>query len=221
MARHADLERSPLLAGRLPVLRTAAAYIGHAAIRNWGTFGGSLAHADPAAEWPLLTLALGAECAIRGKATARSIPIEDLFVDMLVTSLAPRELLCDVRLRVPSPEVGWSFQELSRHHGDFAIAAVVALLGLDASRRIDFVRIAFGGMGPIPLRARTTEDWLLGQRLDSIVIGEAACRAVGETDPSADLHASSEYRRQVGQVLCEDALTEAAARATLQSPRST
>jgi CO/xanthine dehydrogenase FAD-binding subunit len=221
MARHADVERSTFLADRLPVLRTAAAFIGHAAIRNWGTFGGSLAHADPAAEWPLVALALGAECVVRAKATERRIPIEALFVDMLVTSLTPQELLCDVQLRVPKPQVGWSFRELSRHHGDFAIAAVVALFGLDASGRIDFVRIAFGGMGPVPVRARTAEDWLLGQRLDPGVLGEGASRAVGETDPSSDIHASAEYRRKVGQVLCEDALVEAAARAMLQSPRLT
>jgi carbon-monoxide dehydrogenase medium subunit len=221
MARHADVERSPLLADRLPVLRVAAASIGHAAIRNWGTFGGSLAHADPAAEWPVVALALGAECVIRRKGSVRSIPIEALFVDMLVTSLAPQELLCDIRLGVPSPEIGWSFRELSRHHGDFALAAVVALIGFDATRRIDFVRIAFGAMGPIPVRARSTEDWLVGQRLEAGVINAAAGRAVGETDPSADIHASAEYRRQVGQVLCEEALSEAVARATRQSTRPT
>jgi aerobic carbon-monoxide dehydrogenase medium subunit len=209
MTRQRSAERSPLLRERLPLAVKALSNVGHAAIRNRGTVGGSLAHADPAAELPAVALALDAQFVARSSRGERTIEARDFFLGFLTTALAPDELLAEVRLPGLPPGHGAAFVELARRHGDFAIAGVAAAVALDASGAIADARVAFIGVGPTPVRAREAEAVLRGATPDDAVFTEAAERAKGELDPGSDTHASASYRRRVAGVLVQRALREA------------
>lgn len=213
MARQRDLERSSMVAEGWPLISEAARYIGHVQIRNRGTVGGSLAHADPAAELPAVMTALEARFVIRGQDGERIARPEDFFVTYLTTSLAPDELLVEVRVPRLPPRTGWSFLEVSRRHGDFALVGVAALVTLDESGIVRRVRLAFTGAGPRPVRPVAVEEMLVGQRPDEQLFRHAGISASQDLDPSSDIHASAEYRREVGAVLARRALVQAAARA--------
>lgn len=216
MTRQRAVERSPVVAAGWPLLQAATAYIGHVPIRNRGTVGGSLAHADPAAELPATMAALEAEfvvCSTRGERRLRS---KEFFLGYLTTALAPDELLVEVRVPPCPPATSWAFVEVSRRHGDFALVGVAALLTLDATGVIGEARLAFTGAAPTPLRARRAEAWLRGQAPTEAAFREAARLAAQELEPESDLHASADYRREVGGVLARRALAQAAARALAQ-----
>jgi CO/xanthine dehydrogenase FAD-binding subunit len=213
MVRQRTIEHSPDLTLRLPILRHAVGFIGHPSIRHRGTIGGSLVHADPAAELPTLILGLDAELVARSARGERCLMARDFFAGTLLTSLEPDELLCEIRIPIPDASDGWSFLEISRRHGDFALAAVAVMVALDDGV-IKGVRIAFGGLGPSPLRAHRSESLLLGQTPALAVFAEAAVIAATETEPPSDIHASADYRRHLATVLCRRALVEAAARAS-------
>jgi len=211
--RHSELIASPLVAERAPLLAEAARHIGHRAIRNMGTLGGSLAHADPAAELSAAIVALGAEIVIAGWGVAsRSIPAEALFVGPFLTSLQSADLLCEVR--VPDQRGwAWGFAEVARRPGDFAIAGVAAAVrqhgGVCAAARL----VAFG-VGDGPVRMIWAERMLIGQPIDADIarrVGEAA--AAGLSAPPTDVHASSAYRQHLVAILTEQVLREANGRA--------
>ena len=198
-------ERSPLLAAAL-------ALIGHAAVRNRGTVAGSIVHADPAAELPALLLVLDGVAVARSSRGERQIPAAELFQGPLTTSVAPDELVTETRFTLPAPSEGWGFHEVARRHGDFALAGVVAVLGLRAGK-IERPRIAVFGAGPTSLRLAAAEHALAGQSPGADVFREVAETACRELPAPADIHATAEYRRRVSATLVARALADATGRA--------
>jgi carbon-monoxide dehydrogenase medium subunit len=209
MTRQRTAERSALVRERLPLVATALPNVGHPAIRNRGTIGGSLAHADPAAELPAVALALDAQLIARSSGGERTIAAGDFFAGFLTTTLEPDELLVEVR--VPGLPEGHraSFLELARRHGDFALVGVAAVVALDPSGAIADARLAFIGVGGTAVRAHAAEALLRGSMPDGALFSEAAERAKGELEPGSDTHATAAYRRRVAGVLAERALREA------------
>jgi CO/xanthine dehydrogenase FAD-binding subunit len=212
MVRQRDVERSAAIAERLPILREAMEQVAHPAIRNRGTVGGSLVHADPSAELPLLALALDATFHLRSARVSRSVAAKDFYQGYLLTDIAPDELLVAIDFHLPPADSGSCCTEIARRHGDFAIVAVAVVLGLDGDRRIAFARVALGGIGPAPLRMIAAEQALLGEWPDADLFRRAGDIAAQAVDPPADIHASSSYRRHLTGVLVRRALTTAASR---------
>ncbi len=192
MARQRDVERSPELAERLPILREAIEQVAHPAIRNRGTVGGSLVHADPSAELPLLAIALDGTFHLRSARESRAVAARDFYQGYLLTDIAPDELLMAIDFRLPPADCGWCCTEIARRHGDFAIVAVAVVLDLGRDGCVNFARVALGGVGPAPLRAAAAEEALLGEQPGAEVFRRASDLAVQAADPPADIHASSE-----------------------------
>ncbi len=211
-ARQRDVELSPEARGRWPLLAEALRHVGHVEIRNRGTVCGSLAHADPAAELPLLSVLLGGQLVARSPRGTRTIDAADFFRGYLTTALAADEWLAEVRLPAPSPGAGWAFIELARRHGDFALVAVAVTLERAKDGTCAQARLALGGVGPTPLRATTAERALTGQKMTPDSIASAGQAAAAHLDPPSDAQASSAYRRKVAAVLVERALTQAVTR---------
>jgi CO/xanthine dehydrogenase FAD-binding subunit len=212
MVRQREVERSPAIAERLPILREAIEQVGHPAIRNRGTVGGSIVHADPSAELPLLSIALDATFHLRSAGANRSVAAKDFYQGYLLTDIASDELLVGIDFRLPPADCGWCCSEITRRHGDFAIVAAAVVLGLDGARHVGFARVALGGVGPAPLRVEAAEAALLGKRPGDEVFRRAAELAAQAIEPPSDIHASSGYRRQLAGVLGRRALAVAAGR---------
>jgi CO/xanthine dehydrogenase FAD-binding subunit len=215
MTRQRSLERSEIVADGWPLLREATRYVGHVQIRNRGTVGGSLAHAYPAAELPVAMTALNATLVLRSEANERTVAIEEFFVDAMTTVLKTTELLVEIRLPPAPPRTGWSFQEISRRHGDFALMGVAGLLTLRGDGAIAQAGLVF--CGATPHRAKGIEQHLLGHRPETALFHDAANLAAAELEPESDIHASAAYRKEVAKVLARRALTQAAARASAPS----
>ena len=209
MTREYVAEESEAIAGAVPLLAAALPLIGHEAIRSRGTIGGSLAHADPAAELPAVARALDAEFVVCGPSGERIVPAAQWFEGYLTTSRRPDELLVEVRFPITKPGTGISFQEVARRHGDFAIVGLAASLTLSEGAISD-ARLAFAGLSDVPVRAGEAEILLVGQRPSAELFDEAARRATSDIDPPADLHGSSGYRRKVAAALVRRALRAAA-----------
>src|SRR6266576_674565 len=209
MTREYLAEESQTVADAVPLLAAALPLIGHEAIRSRGTIGGSLAHADPAAELPAVARALDAEFVVRGPSGMRVIPAEEWFEGYLTTSRRPDELLVEVRFPAAGPETGTSFQEVARRHGDFAIVGLAASLTLSEGAISD-ARLAFAGVSDVPVRAAAAEDLLVGERPSTELFDEAARRATEDLDPPADLHGSSDYRQTVAAAVVRRGLRAAA-----------
>jgi aerobic carbon-monoxide dehydrogenase medium subunit len=209
MARQSKVERSALARERCPILAEAIRNIGHVAIRHRGTIGGSLVHADPAAELPAVALALDAKFAVARDGKERAIPAETFFVDYLTSALAPDEILREVIFPLLKSTSGYALEEIARRHGDFAVAGVVALVDLDQAGRIADPRLALFGVAPTPVRARKVENALMGQEPDERVFRDAAALLDEVLDPAGDIHASSAYRRRMAAVLTVRALKRA------------
>jgi aerobic carbon-monoxide dehydrogenase medium subunit len=209
MTRQSMVERSQLVRERCPVLAEAIQYVGHVAIRHRGTIGGSLAHADPAAELPALALALDAKFEIAGQGTRRTVPAQEFFFDYLTTILAPDEILREIVFPFLRPSSGYAVEEIARRHGDYAIAGVVVVVDLDNLGMIAEARIALFGVAPLPVRAENAERALLGQEPDTKTL-QAAAAFIGDVlEPPGDIRASSAYRRHVAAVLTLRALKKA------------
>jgi carbon-monoxide dehydrogenase medium subunit len=209
MTREYMAEESETVAGAVPLLAAALPFIGHEAIRNRGTVGGSLAHADPAAELPAVARALDAEFVVRGPSGERVVPAAQWFEGYLTTSRRPDELLLQVRFPSAAQGTGVSFQEVARRHGDFAIVGLAVSLVLSGGVISD-ARLAFAGLSYVPARATAAEDLLTGERPSAELFDEAARRATGDIDPPADLHGSPEYRKTVAAALVRRGLRAAA-----------
>ena len=209
MTREYVAEESVTVAGAVPLLAAALPWIGHEAIRSRGTIGGSLAHADPAAELPAVALALDAEFAVRSQSGDRVIRAAEWFEGYLTTSRRPDEILVEVRFPTAARGAGVTFQEVARRHGDFAIVGLAASLTL-SDGAISDARLAFAGMSDVPVRAAEAEDLLVGERPSADLFAEAARRATAGLDPPADLHGSSEYRKKVAAALVRRGLQAAA-----------
>jgi aerobic carbon-monoxide dehydrogenase medium subunit len=202
-------EESKRVADTVPLLAAALPLIGHEAIRSRGTVGGSLAHADPAAELPAVAQALDAEFVVRGPAGMRVVPAAEWFEGYLTTSRQPDELLAEVRFPAAVPGTGVSFQEVARRHGDFAIVGLAASLTLSGGTISD-ARLALAGFSDVPLRAAAAEDLLIGELPSAELFDEAAHLATDGADPPADLHGSTEYRKTVATALVRRGLRAAA-----------
>jgi CO/xanthine dehydrogenase FAD-binding subunit len=212
MTTHRTIERSDAIARSVPLLAAAVPYIGHTAIRTRGTIGGSLSHADPAAELPAVALALGATFTARTTKGEREITADDFFDGYFTTSLEPDEVLTAVRFPTAAPGTGVSVQEMARRHGDFAMVAAMASITVRDGACHD-VRLALVNVSDRPVRATAAEASLEGASPTDDAIAEACALATNDLSPVSDLHATAAYRRTVAGVLVRRALTEAVTRA--------
>jgi carbon-monoxide dehydrogenase medium subunit/6-hydroxypseudooxynicotine dehydrogenase subunit alpha len=213
MTRQSTLEGSRLVKDHWPLLTEALTYVAHPQIRNRGTVGGSVAHADPAAELPVAFTALDARFRARSQRDDRMIDPADFFVTHLTTTLEPDELLVEIEVPPMPPRTGHAFTEYSRRHGDFALGGAAVVVTVDESGSCERAAIALLGAAPTPVRATEAEDMLAGDRIDEQVATAAAERAVADISPTGDIHGSGEYRRDLIQVMVRRALTTAAERA--------
>lgn len=209
LTRERALEVSPLVQKKCPILAEAISYIGHLPIRTRGTIGGSLVHADPAAEIPIVVCALGGKMKVVGSSGERVLGAEEFFVTYLTSALEPAEILTEVRIPTLPSNTGWSFMEFSRRHGDFGIVAVASILFMEDKGRCQKASIALGGVAPTPIRAREAEKFLAGQVLSEALITEAGIKAAEATDPESDYHASAQYRKNLAKVFTKRSLREA------------
>jgi carbon-monoxide dehydrogenase medium subunit len=205
LTRHRALETSAAVATCFPVVSAAVQRIGHLAIRNRGTIGGSLSHADPTAELPLMSVLLDAQLTARSAHGSRTIAAGSFFTGPLSTTLAPDEMLTRVALPPPGPGRGWAFEEFARRCGDYAIAAVGVTLGA-AKGRVTDARIAVAGGGGGPMRAARAERLMPGRALDDALLAEIAQAVDAEIEPTGDLQVSAEYRRHLIGVLVQRAV---------------
>ena len=210
--RHAAVELSPNTARAAPLVAGAMPHIGHRAIRNQGTVCGSLAHADPAAELPAVALATGAELIARSSNGERTIPAAEFFLGYLTSALDETEILTAVRFPPWPGRTGWSVQEISRRHGDYALLGLAALLGLGGDGRVERAALSFFGAGATPVLVPEAEAVLIGEHPEPAAFAEAADVVTKTIDPPGDNHATAAYRAHVAGVLTRRCLTEAAGR---------
>jgi carbon-monoxide dehydrogenase medium subunit len=214
MTRQAQVEHSQVVARSAPLLHEAMPLIAHPQIRNRGTIGGSLAHADPASELPAVLLTLGGRVQARSRRGSRTIAAEDLFLGIFTTSLEPDEILTEVYIPPAPPRSGFAVTEVARRHGDYALVGVAAWVVLGEDGACRQARLSFFGVGDGPIFARQACALLQGQRPEPGLIAEAAqVAASADVDPQSDIHASAAYRRHLVAVLGRRALTTAFARA--------
>lgn len=213
MTRQRQVELDPLVAEHAPLLHETMPYVAHVQIRNRGTVGGSLAHADPAAELPVVALALGARLRLRSTRGERWVPAEEFFLGMFTTALEPDEILVEVAFPASPPATGWAFTEFARRRGDYALAGVAAGVTLAPDGACQEARVVLLNVGDGPVAARQAAGLLQGQQPDAEAI-EAVAQAVdAEIDPMGNVHASPEYQRHLARVLTRRALTTAVERA--------
>jgi CO/xanthine dehydrogenase FAD-binding subunit len=219
LTRHQQLESDPLVRAKAPLLAEAERFVAHTAIRTRGTIGGSLAHADPAAELPLAAVVLDAVLVLKGPEGTREVPAREFFLTYLTTAKADDELITEVRVPVLAPGTGVAVEEFSRRHGDFAIVAAMAVVELDQLGRVRRARMGLGGVGGTPVRLSDQEEALRGQPATREAFQAAAEAAAAAIAPDSDLHASAEYRRALARTLMARALAGAAARAQAPAER--
>jgi len=215
LTRHVQVEKSPKVLDKLPLLTATMPKIAHPQIRNRGTFGGSLAHADPAAELPALLRAVKGQVKAQSAHGERWINADDFFVDFFTTALQPDEILTEVRLPGLAPRSGWAMDEVSRRHGDFALVGVITVVRVDANGVCEEARMVFFGVGDGPMLAETAAGVLRGEKSTAEAIQTAAeAAAEKDVDPPTDVHATALFRRHLVKVLAQRTLTQAFARAT-------
>ena len=212
LTRQRALERSKIVQEQNPILAAAMPLIGHFQIRNRGTIGGSLVHADPAAELPAVSLLLGAEFLLRSKSAVRVVPAAEFFLSYLTTAIRPAELLTEIRLpKWPSGEA-WAVQEIARRKGDFALIGVALRAELDGEETVQKAVIVMFGVDSKPLRMERAEAVLKGRRISEAFLRELSGVVAEELEPDSDIHASAAYRKEVGGVLVRRALESALAK---------
>jgi aerobic carbon-monoxide dehydrogenase medium subunit len=212
LTRHADLEFSELVARKLPVMAAAMRHVAHLAIRNRGTIGGSLSHADPAAELPMLAVFYGATIKAQGSSGRREIPAEQFFVSALTNCLDPDEIVFEIEFPVLTSHAGWAFEEVARRFGDFALASVALSFEIRGDRIAD-ARVAVMGVADTPLRLREAEAALRGAPRGSEAAAMFAEAVRSCLSPGSDIHVSAEYRKNLIGALAERAFTSAWTRA--------
>ena len=211
MTRQRAVEFSPVVRRAVPLLTEATRWVGHLPIRSRGTIGGSIAHADPSAEYPAVLTALDGTVVARGQKGERTLAAAALFETYLTTSLGADELLTEVRLPVLPTGAGCAFEEFARRHGDFAIVGIAAAVWRTGARVT--ARLAAAGAGPVPVRLRGAEEILEREGLGDKAVAAAAARAGELVQPDSDLHATADYRRNLTRVLTARALATAIGRA--------
>lgn len=213
LVRHAAIERTPWIRERYPLLADAAEVIADPLVRNRGTVGGSLVHADPAGDWGAVMLACRAELRVRSADGERTLSIDDLFMTSFASTLQPDELLTEIRVPRAGPREGGAYRKLERKVGDFATVAVAAWLALEEDGTCRAAGIGLTSVGATNLRAEAAEATLVGATPDEDVIRQAAAKAAEASEPASDNRGSAEYKRDMVRVLAGRALRRAAARA--------
>ena len=213
LTREAELESSPLVRSKYPILADTTHVIADPQVRNLATVGGNLAHGDPANDHPATMIALGAKVLANGPKGERVIPIEDFFVSLFTTALKPDEILTEIRVPIPQARSGGAYQKLERKVGDFATAAVAVQLTLDAQGACQKAGIGLTNVGATPIKARKAESSLQGKKLDDAAIAEAAQLAADQAEPGADLRGPAEYKKGLVKELARRALVIARDRA--------
>lgn len=214
MTRQSRLETDPLVAERVPLLHEAMPFIAHPQIRNRGTLGGTLAHADPAAELPTVALALGARLRLQSDRGDRWVEAKDFFTGLLATALEPEEILVEVEIPPSPPRCGWAFLEVSRRHGDYALAGLAARVVLDEGGVCREAGLVYLSAGDGPLEATGSVKAMIGQIPSAQILADVAEQAAqDETSPTGDIHASVEFKRHLCRVLTQRALKTACERA--------
>jgi carbon-monoxide dehydrogenase medium subunit len=206
---HADIVSSDIVRRRVPALSDAAGVIGDVQVRNRGTIGGSVAHADPAADFPVILTALDASFVALSRSGSRTISVDDFFVDFYTTALAPNEVLTEIRVPLPPSSAGTAYHKMAHPASGYVVVSAGALINRDSSGRCASARIAIGGLGSGPIRAQATEAALHGQSLTEKVISAAAAKAAEGSDPTDDVYASAEYKRHMATVLARRAIEQA------------
>jgi len=209
MTCHADIVAAEILVQRCPILPAAAKFIAHHAIRNRGTIGGSVSHADPAAEWPLIAILLDAEMVVRSSRGERRVQAADFIQSIYTVDLEPDEILTSLVFPVLAADEGWAFQQISRRAGDFAIVTVAVTLALAPGGTIERLRLCLGGMDVTPFRLNDVERDATGKAPDATWMEEVAQLAAASGSPESDMHASIEYRREMAAHLTKQALNTA------------
>ena len=208
--RQVDIEHSPVIADRVPLLAKAMPWVGHPPTRNRGTIGGSIANADPAAEIPLVAVTLGAEIVAATADGSEVIPADEFFIGPMLTAAPAAGCVTEIRWPVwREPRLGVAFHEISARRGDFAFVAAAAQVALDAAGVCIGCAVGIGGVGDRPVRLQLVNEALVGSKLDDPAIREAVAAAVQDLEATSDLHASAEYRRRVARTLATRALGEA------------
>ncbi len=214
MTRESQVEHDPAVAERTPMLTETMPHIAHEQIRHRGTFGGCMAHADPAAELPAVAVALKADMKIRGQSGERWVPADEFFLSLFTTALMPDELLVEVAIPPLPARAGWSFLEVARRHGDYALVGIAATVTLDKKNQCEDARLVYVSASDRPENARQATEALKGQALTPDAIEAAAeLAATADTNPVKDIHASADFRRHLVRVLTRRALAQAAERA--------
>jgi carbon-monoxide dehydrogenase medium subunit len=213
LTTHHELSRDKLIRSAVPIIAETADVIGDRQVRNRGTIGGALAHADAAADYPAPLLALEAQLVARGPEGKRAIAADDFFVDFLTTALAPEEVLTEIRLPKSPPRTGSSYQKLANHASGYAVVGVAAIVTLGSDGTATDVRIGVTGTAPVAFRAREAEAALTGKGPDAAAIRAAAELVGNGVEPLSDLHASGEYRLTVTRGLARRAMEAAVERA--------
>lgn len=212
LVRHRMTATDRLIAKHVPVLHHAMKHVAHLTVRNRGTFCGSVCHADPAAEMPMMSLLLNGVMHIVSPRGERTLPAQDFFVGSLVTALEPDELVTEIEIDMLPAGTGWGFEEFARRHGDYALASAAVTMQRQNGVAVG-VRIGLMGVGEMPMRLPQIEAMLEGREVSPGLIGEAVDALRTELEPNSDLHASADYRRHLAGVLAQRAITDAWARA--------
>ncbi len=213
MTTHYQIESSDLLKQICPLLPECAGSIGDVQVRNCGTIGGSIAHSDPAGDWPAAVVALNAELVVAGKNGERTIKVDDFFVDLLTTALEPGEILREIRISKPSGRTGQAYVKMHHPASGFAVVGVAANLSLDGDGGCQKASVGITGVSSKAYRAAAVESGLTGRTLDDKTIAEASSRATDGIDVNGDLFASEDYRRHLAQVFAKRAITAATGKA--------
>jgi carbon-monoxide dehydrogenase medium subunit len=209
LTRHREIEHSPLIASNLPVMSAAMRHVAHLAIRNRGTIGGSLSHADPAAELPMMAMFYGASLTVQGPAGRRTIAANDFFVDALTNCLEPEDIVVEIEFPILQHD-GWAFEEVARRFGDFALASIAVSIRRGKSG-IEDARVAVMGVADTPLRLSSVEKQLCEIEIDGRMPDRFAEWVASSVSPNSDLHASAEYRKHLLGELAKRALRTALA----------
>ena len=209
LTRHCQIEHSPLIASELPVMSAAMCHVAHLAIRNRGTIGGSLSHADPAAELPMIAMFYGARLTVHGPAGRRTIAAKDFFVDALTNCLEPEDIVAEIEFPVLRHD-GWAFEEVARRFGDFALASIAVSIKRGRSG-LDEARVAVMGVADTPLRLENVEKQLCEIEIDGGTPDRFSEWVTSSVTPNSDLHASAEYRKHLLGELAKRAMQAALA----------
>ncbi len=199
LTRETSIEESELIKSKLPILAEAASHIGFLPIRNKGTIGGSIAHADPSAELCLMMIFLEAQIKVQSSQISAWFDAEDFFLTYLTTALQPNEMITEIKIPVPPAGTVRSFQSFSWRQGDFAIVSVAIMLAMNKDGICREAKIGLGGVNPTPFRAIDAEEILKGKRIDEKLMDTAANKASEAADPDYDIHSSVEYKKGYGK----------------------